>query len=142
MKQGKYVFNQFTDLLPQRVLDRLVEKYNGNKYVKFFSCWNQLSCILFGQLSGRESLRDLMIGIEAHRFKFYHLGFGKKVSRSNLAKANERRNYRIFEELAYHLIDEARRVTAIRDFELNIKSNLYAFDSSTIDLCLSVFWGT
>jgi len=99
-----------------------------------------LSCMLFGQLTGRESLRDLMIGIEAHRPKFYHLGFGKNVSRSNLAKANERRNYRIFEELAYHLIDEARRVTAIKNFELDIKSNVYAFDSSTIDLCLSVFW--
>lgn len=140
MNQGKYIFNQLTDFLPQRVLDRLVEKYNGNKYVKFFSCWSQLSCMLFGQLSGRESLRDLMIGLEAHRSKFYHLGFGKNVSRSNLAKANEKRNYRIFEELAYHLIEEARRVTAIKDFDLNIKSNVYAFDSSTIDLCLSVFW--
>ncbi|MFZ0472012.1 MAG: IS4 family transposase [Bacteroidales bacterium] len=140
MNQGKYVFNQLTDFLPQRVLDRLVEKYTGNKYVKFFSCWNQLSCMLFGQLSGRESLRDLMIGLEAHKSKFYHMGFGKNVTRSNLAKANERRNYRIFEEYAYHLINEARRVTVTRDFDLDIKSNVYAFDSSTIDLCLSVFW--
>jgi hypothetical protein len=62
MNQGKFIFNQLTDFLPQRVLDRLVENYNGNKYVKFFSCWNQLSCMLFSQLSGRESLRDLMIG--------------------------------------------------------------------------------
>jgi len=81
MNQGKFVFNQLTDFLPQRVLDRLVDKYDGNKYVKFFSCWNQLSCMLFGQLSGRESLRDLMIGIEAHKSKFYHLGFGKNVTR-------------------------------------------------------------
>ena len=133
MNQGKYIFNQLTDFLPQRVLDRLVEKYDGNKYVKFFSCWNQLSCMLFGQLSGRESLRDLMIGLEAHKSKFYHLGFGKNVTRSNLAKANERRNYKIFEEFAYHLINEARRVTAVKNFDLNIKSNVYAFDSSTID---------
>jgi len=140
MNEGKYVFNQLTDFLPQRVIDRIVEKYNGNKYVKFFSCWNQLSCMLFGQLSSRESLRDLMISLEAHRSKFYHLGFGKNVSRSNLAKANEKRNYRIFEELAYHLISEARKVTTIKDFDLDIKSNVYAFDSSTIDLCLSVFW--
>ena len=83
-------------------------------------------------------MRDLMIGLEAHKSEFYHLGFGKNVTRSNLSKANERRNYRIFEEFAYHLIDEARRVTAIKDFDLNIKSNVYAFDSSTIDLCLSV----
>jgi hypothetical protein len=140
MNQGKYIFNQLTDFLPQRVLDRLVEKYDGNKYVKFFSCWNQLSCMLFGQISGRESLRDLMIGLEAHKSKFYHLGFGKNVTRSNLAKANERRNYKIFEEFAYHLINEARRITVVKDFNLNIKSNVYAFDSSTIDLCLSVFW--
>lgn len=72
--------------------------------------------------------------------KFYHLGFGKSVRRSNLAKANEKRNYRIFEELAYHLINEARRVTAIKDFDLNIISNIYAFDSTTSDLCLSIFW--
>ena len=136
----QYVFNQLTDFLPQRVLDRLVEKYDGNKYVKFFSCWNQLSCMLFGQLSGRESLRDLMIGLEAHKTKFYHLGFGKNVTRSNLAKANEKRNYRIFEEFAYHLINKARRVTVTRGFDLNIKSNVYAFDSSNTDLCQSVFW--
>jgi len=140
MNQGKYIFNQLTDFLPQRILDRLVEKYHGNKYVKYFSCWNQLSCMLFGQLSGRESLRDLMIGLDAHKSKFYHLGFGKNVTRSNLAKANEKRNYRIFEEFAYHLISEARRVTAVKDFDLNIESNVYAFDSSTIDLCLSIFW--
>ncbi|GEM_PF-3543936 len=80
----------------------------------------------------------LMLGLEAHRSKFYHLGFGKNISRSNLAKENGKRNYRIFEKLAYHLINEARRVNAIKDFDLNIKSNVYAFDSSTIDLCLSV----
>jgi len=121
------IFNQLTDFLPQRVLHMLVEKYDGNKYVKFFSFWNQLSCMLFGQISGRESLSDLMIGLEAHKSKFYHLGFGKNVTRSNLAKANERRNYKIFEEFAYHLINEARRITAVKDFNLNIKSNVYAF---------------
>jgi hypothetical protein len=96
--------------------------------------------MLFVQLSGRESLCDLMIGIEAHRSKSYHLGFGMNVSRSNLAKANEKRNNRIFEEFAYHLIKEARRLTAIKDFDFNNKSNVYAFDSSIIDLCLSTFW--
>jgi len=138
MNQGKYVYSQLTDFLPKRVFDCIVDKYDGNKHVKFFTCWNQLCSMVFGQLAGRESMRDLMIGLEAHKSKFYHLGFGKNVTRSNLSKANERRNYRIFEEFAYHLIDEARRVIAIKDFDLNIKSNVYAFDSSTIDLCLSV----
>jgi hypothetical protein len=140
MNQGKYVYSQLTDFLPKRVFDCIVDKYNGNKHVRFFTCWNQLCSMVFGQLSGRESMRDLMIGLEAHKSKFYHLGFGKNVTRSNLSKANEKRNYRIFEEFAYHLIDEARRVTAPRNFDLNIKSNVYAFDATTIDLCLSVFW--
>jgi len=96
--------------------------------------------MLFGQLSGRESLRDLMIGLDAHQSKFYHLGFGKSVTRSNLAKANEKRNYRIFEEFAYHMIDIARASAVTKDFELDIKTNVYAFDASIIDLCLSVFW--
>jgi len=140
MNQGKYVFAQLTDFLPQRVFDRLVDKYHGNKYVRFFTCWNQLSCMLFGQLSGRESLRDLMIVLDAHKSKYYHLYFGKNVTRSNLAKANEKRNYKIFEEFTYHLINQARECSAVKDFELDIKANIYAFDSSTIDLCLSVFW--
>ena len=89
MNQGKYVFAQVTDFLPQRVFDRMVDKYQGKKYVRFFTCWNQLSCMLFGQLSGREGLGDLMIGLEAHNPKYYHSGFGKNVTRSNLAKANE-----------------------------------------------------
>jgi hypothetical protein len=140
MNQGKFVYSQLTDFLPKRVFDCLVDKYNGNKHVRFFTCWNQLSCMLFGQLTGRESMRDLMIGLDAHKSKYYHLGFGKNVTRSNLAKANENRNYRIFEEFAYYRIKEARESSGIKDFELNIKSNVYAFDSSTIDLCLNVFW--
>lgn len=140
MNQGKYIFAQLTDFLPQRVFDRMVDKYHGNKYVRSFTCWNQLLSMLFGQLSGRESMRDLMIGLDAHKSKYYHLGFGKSVTRSNLSKANEKRNSKIFEEFAYHMIDQARECAVTRDFELDIKANVYAFDSSTIDLCLSVFW--
>jgi hypothetical protein len=94
--------------------------------------------MIFGQLTNRDSLRDLIVAIEAHARKTYHLGFGKSVTRSNLAKANERRNSKIFEEFAYHLIEVARKKLANDNFE--IKGNVYAFDSSTIDLCLSVFW--
>jgi hypothetical protein len=138
MNQGKYVFAQIVEFLPQRIFDRIVEKYEGNKYVKHFTCWNQLLCMLFGQLTNRDSLRDLMVALNAHSNKSYHLGFGKNVTRSNLAKANESRNSKIFEEFAYHLIDIARKNRANDDFE--IKGTVYAFDSSTIDLCLSVFW--
>jgi Transposase DDE domain/Domain of unknown function (DUF4372) len=94
--------------------------------------------MIFGQLTNRDSLRDLIVIIDAHRTKAYHLGFGKSVTRSNLSKANERRNYRIFEEFAYFLIELARKKLANNDFE--IEGKVYAFDSTTIDLCLSVFW--
>ena len=141
MNQGKYVFAQLTDFLPQRVFDGLVFKHHGNKYVKHFSCWNQLLCMVFGQLTGRDSLRDLMISIEPHKSKYYHLGFGKGTSRSNFANSNEKRDCRIFEGFAYYLIDQARQSSVIdQDFQLNIDGNVYAFDSTTIDLCLSVFW--
>lgn len=94
--------------------------------------------MMFGQLTSRDSLRDLIVALDAHSQKSYHLGFGKNVTRSNLAKANENRDYRIFEEFAYHLIDLARKKLANDDFE--VKGKVYAFDSSTIDLCLTVFW--
>ncbi len=138
MNNGKYIFAQLTSFLPQRVFDRFVAKYSGNKYIRHFTCWNQLLCMVFGQLTNRDSLRDLIVVIEAHSRKTYHLGFGKTVTRSNLAKANERRNSKIFEEYAYYLIDLARKKLVNDDFE--IKGKVYAFDSSTIDLCLSVFW--
>jgi hypothetical protein len=141
MNQGKYVFTQLTEFLPQRVFDRLVQKYDGNKHIRHFSCWNQLLEMIFGQLTGRDSLRDLMVSIEPHKTKYYHLGFGKGTSRSNFANANEKRDSRIFEEYAFHLIDLARKSSIVdQDFQLNIDGNVYAFDSSTIDLCLSVFW--
>lgn len=138
MNKGKYVFAQLATFLPQRVFDVIVEKYNGNKYVKHFTCWNQLLAMIFGQLTSRESLRDLVVALDAHSQKSYHLGFGKSVTRSNLAKANEVRDYRIFEDYAYYLIETARKKLANDDFE--VKGNVYAFDSTTIDLCLSVFW--
>jgi hypothetical protein len=138
MNQGKYVFAQIVEFLPQRIFDKFVKKYDGNKYVKHFTCWNQLLCMVFGQLTNRDSLRDLVVAINAHITKSYHLGFGKGVTLSNLAKANQNRNCKIFEEFAYHLIAIARKERSTEDFQ--IKGQVYAFDSSTIDLCLSIFW--
>lgn len=141
MNHGKYVFAQVVTFLPARVFDRCVEKYDGNKWVKHFSCWNQMMCMIFGQLSGRESLRDLLVTIEAHSSKYYHLGFGKNVSRSNLASANEIRSCEIYETFAYEMIAIAKRcVIGDSDFTVNVPGNVYAFDSTTIDLCLNVFW--
>jgi hypothetical protein len=96
--------------------------------------------MVFGQLTARDSMRDLMLSLEAHQPKYYHLGFGSTVSRRNFGTANERRNYRIFEEFAYVLIEEARRSCYRDDFEIEVDGNVYALDSTTIDLCLSIFW--
>ena len=138
MNTGKYIFSQLIEFLPQRIFDKIVMKYEGNKYVKHFTCWNQLLVMMFGQLSNRDSLRDLTNTISAHSGKSYHLGFSKNVTRSNLAKVNEKREPLIFEEFAYYMIELARKERINKDFEINGK--VYAFDSTTIDLCLNVFW--
>lgn len=138
MNEGKFVFSQLIEFLPQRVFDRIVLKYDGNKRTRHFTCWNQLLCMVFGQISGRESLRDLITVLEAHKSKSYHLGLGKKVTRSNLSKTNEKRNYKIFEEFANHMVHQATNKSNVKDFD--VEGKIYAFDSTTIDLCLGVFW--
>jgi hypothetical protein len=140
MNQGKYIFAQLTEFLPYKVFDQIVQKNEGNKYVRTFSCWNQMLCMVFGQLTSRDSMRDLMLSLEAHQPKYYHLGFGPSISRRNLGTANQKRSYGIFEEFAYTLIEQARRSCYKSDFEIEIDGNVYALDSTTIDLCLSVFW--
>jgi len=105
--------------------------------VKHFTCWNQLLALMFSQLSNRESLRDLIVALEARHSKCYHLGMGKNVSKSSLARANQDRDYHIFEEYVYYLVSEARQKRVNHIFKLG--GNAYVFDSTTIDLCLSVF---
>ena len=137
MNKGKYVFSQLLDFLDKDVFLRISNKYNGNRYVKSFTCWNQLAVMMFGQLSNRESLRDLVLATQAHASKAFHLGFGKHVSKSTLADANGNRDYHIFEEFAYRVMSDAQKCRAVEIFKLGGK--VYAFDSTTIDLCLSVF---
>lgn len=138
MFQDKYVFTQLTAFLNRSKFNRTVAKYRGDRYVKNLTCWNQLMAWMFGQLSKHESLRNMIVVLEAHQSKCYHLGMGKGISKSSFARANRDRDCRIFEEYAYYLIEEARRRRIADIFELD--GNVYAFDSSTIDLCLSVFW--
>lgn len=141
MNQGRYIFSQLCDFLPVDFFKWLVKKYEGNKYVKSFTCWNHLLVLLFGQLSNREGLRDLVVTLAPHKRAFHHLGFGKSVTRSNLSKANEVRDVRIFREFVNRMIAIAREKRAgVKDFFLSNK--VYAFDSTTISLCLSVFWWT
>ena len=141
MNSGKFVFSQIVQFLPQRIFDGIVEKHKGNYRVKHFTCWNQMLCMIFGQLSNRESLRDLNLTINAHRNKTYHLGFGHKVAKSTLADANENRSWLIYQDFAYYLIGEARKICIDKmanDFSFS--NPVYAVDSSTIDLCLNLFW--
>lgn len=141
MNKGRYVFSQLCDFLPTDHFKWLVKKYEGNKYVKSFTCWNHLLVLLFGQLSNREGLRDLIVTITPFKSAFHHLGFGKNVSRSNLSKANETRDVHIFKEFADKMVSLARdKRSGIKEFFLS--NNVYVFDSSTISLCLSVFWWT
>lgn len=137
MNRGKYVFSQLLDFLDRNDFNYLARKYGGDRYVKQFTCYNQLAVLMFGQLSNRESLRDVVLATQAHAGKAFHLGFGKAATKSNLSKANSRRDYRIFEEFAYKVVAEARACRADDIFRLG--GNVYAFDSTTIELCLETF---
>ena len=139
MFQDKFVFSQLTSFLDRNHFNYLVRKYGGDKYVKHLTCWNQLLALMFGQLCNRESLRDVIVALEAHRSKCFHLGLGRKpIAKTTLATANQNRDYRIFEEFAFYMTTQAREKRATDIFKLGGK--VYAFDSTTIPLCLSVFW--
>lgn len=141
MNSGKYLFSQLVEFLPKRVFDGIVKKYSGDKYVKTFTCWNQLLVMMYGQLSSCDSLREVICIIDAIKNKSYHLGFGSgDIKLSNVAYANANRDYRIFEEFAYYMINLAQSKRLDREFVLHGK--FYAFDSTTIDLCLSLFQWT
>ena len=137
MFQDKYIFAQLTVFLDRNHFNCLVRKYGGDEYVKYFTCWNQLLALMSGQLSNRESLRNLIVALETHQGKTCHLGPGKHITRSNLANANPNRDYHIFEAYAYYLVEQARGKQKTDIFKLG--GNVYAFDSTTIGLCLSVF---
>ncbi|MCW4130306.1 IS4 family transposase [Segatella copri] len=139
MFKDKFVFSQLIAFLDRNHFNYLARKYDGDKYVKHLTCWNQLLALMFGQLSNRESLRDLIVALEAHQSKCFHLGLGRKpIAKTTLATVNQNRDYRIFEEFAFYMMEQARRNRAADIFKLGGK--VYAFDSTTIPLCLSVFW--
>lgn len=141
MNTGKYVFSQITSFLDSNEFKKCVDNYNGNYTVKQFTCWHQLLCMMFGQLSNRDSLSDLLLCLKTQHTKWYHLGFGSSISKSNLAYANEHRDWRIFADFATILIAEARSGgTNNEDLKYIGNNSVYAIDTTTIDLCLSVFW--
>ena len=139
MNQGQTIFSQVIDFLPWKKFRQCVNRYNGDYRISSFTCYNQFLCMAFAQLTYRESLRDIECCLRAMREKLYHMGIRGKVSRSTLADANELRDWRIYSDFAQVLIHEARRLYIDDDFGLELKETVYALDSSTIDLCLSVF---
>ena len=139
MYQGQTVFSQVMGFLPQNKFRQCVNRYHGNRRVRSFTCYDQLLCMAFAQLSYRESLRDIECCLRAMHEKLYHMGIRGKVSRSTLADANEKRDWRIYSDFAQILIHEARQLYVDDDFGLELKDTVYALDASTIDLCLSVF---
>jgi len=139
MNSGRSVFSQLMDFLPKYDFIRCVDRYDGNHRVRSFSCLDQYSCMAFAQLTYRESLRDIECCLRAMREKLYHMGIRGKISRSTLADANEKRDWRIYCDFAQVLIHVARRLYADDDFGLELKETVYALDASTIDLCLSLF---
>lgn len=139
MKKGKTIFGQLLSFLPGRQLRRIVKKYRGNYRVRTFSCWDQYICMMFAQLTYRESLRDIETCLRTMQKKIYHVGIKGKVSRSTLADANDSRNWRIYRDFALTLIKQARRLYINEPFGLELKQTVYALDASVILLCLSVF---
>jgi Transposase DDE domain. len=139
MNAGKTVFAQLLAHLPRHEFRRAVARHRGNYRVRSFSCWDQFIAMAFAQLSGRESLRDIEACLSSHSEKLYHVGMRGKISRSTLADANERRDFRIYEKVGYSLIRTARKLYQTEELAVELDRSLYALDSTTIDLCLSLF---
>ncbi len=138
MPQEAYVFSQFLRLLPRYEFQHIVDKYNGDYRTKQFKCWHQLNCMLFAHIRQEKSLRDIDIALNAHANKLYHIGI-QQCPKSTLADANERRDYRIYEEFAKTLMQHARREYAGTQLALDVDNAVYALDASVIDLTLSLF---
>jgi len=139
MDTGKTIFAQIMDFLPGYDFNKCVRRYNGHYKVKHFSCWNQFLCMAFAQLTYRESLRDIEACLRSAQRKLYHMGFRGNVSRNTLAHANQIRDWRIYADFAQILIAQARRLYANDSFGVELDQTAYALDSTTIDLCLSLF---
>jgi len=139
MYTGKLVFSQVLEHLPLHVFHQCVDRYNGSFKVKEFSCLDQYLCMAFAQLTYRESLRDIESCLRAQKSKLYHMGIRSSVSRNTLANANKVRDWRIYADLAYSLIQTARKLYVNEKFGLELENTVYALDATTIDLCLSMF---
>ena len=139
MNIGKTVFSQLMAFLPMHEFRRCVKRYRGNYKIKTFSCWDQFLCMAFAQLTYRESQRDIVTCLRALQNKLYHMGIRSKISRNNLSHANMKRDWRIYADFAQVLIHIARKLYSDEEFGIELDETVYALDSTTIDLCLSLF---
>jgi hypothetical protein len=139
MHSGKTVFKQLLHYLPRYEFNFCVNRYRGEYWAKKFSTYDQFLCLAYAQMAGRESLRDIETCLNSHQEKLYHIGFRGGVSRTTLADANERRDWRIFQDFGHVLISMAQKLYQSDSIAVELAQPLYAFDSTTIDLCLSLF---
>ena len=140
MNQGTYLFSQLISIISPTSFKTCVKRYNGDYKTKHFNCWRQYLCMVFGQLTHRESLSDTILCLKANTNKLYHIGIGEAIAKSTLSTANEKRDWRIFADFAWILITEAKQLYAgEKDLELSIDNPVFAIDASTIDMCLSLF---
>ena len=139
MNTGRTVFSQVMDFLPHWDFRNCVKRYQGDYKLQKFSCMDQFLCMAFAQLTYRESLRDIEVCLRGNRAKLYHMGIRSRVARNTLAKANENRDWRMYADFAQVLIARAKELYAHEDFGVDLDATVYALDSTTIDLCLSLF---
>ncbi|CAN5786928.1 IS4 family transposase [soil metagenome] len=140
MNQGTYLFSQLISIISPTSFRTCVNRYNGDYKTKHFNCWRQYLCMVFGQLTHRESLSDTILCLKANSNKLYHIGIGEAIAKSTLSTANENRDWRIFSDFAGILIKEAQQLyVGEKDLELSIDNPVFAIDASTIDMCLSLF---
>lgn len=144
MNQGRMIFSQIMDFASQDIFKVCVKRYNGNYKLKEFSCWKQFLCLAFGQLTHRQSMSDTMLCLKLNADKLYHLGIGKVINKSTLSRANEKRDWRIFQDFGVKLMEQARFLyEGDSQLDVKLKGKVFALDSTTVDLCLEVFlWAT
>ena len=141
MNQGKMVFTQIMEFAPYHVFKYCVKRYDGDYKVQGFTCWKQFLCMAFGQLTHRESLSDTALCLRLQKEKLYHLGIGTPFHKSTISRANETRDWRIFQDFALKLIQQAKTLyDDDNQLDIKLKGGIYALDSTIVDLCLSVFW--
>jgi len=144
MNQGRMTFSQIMDFASQDIFKTCVNRYKGNYKIKEFSCWKQFLCLAFGQLTHRESMSDTILCLKLNADKLYHLGIGKVINKSTLSRANEKRDWRIFQDFGIKLLEQARTLYKNdNQLDIKLKGRVFALDSTTVDLCLEVFlWAT